>query len=342
MKRPFKPLKPNFWRKLDTLLKHHLPLMDSLEILRKESADPSERAAMEEIIKRLKAGEPLSRAVMCDAVTRGVLLAGERAGDLTAAVERIAVRMDTQGRLRAQMVGATVYPALILALCVGLCVILSAVVLPRFQKLFVTMGVGDNLPWLTQTVIGFGQWCRDWGLWAILIATAAVWAVRVYVKAERWGRVMWGLPVVGALWRAADRENFFNTLAVMLKSNAPLDEALSVTSAAVAHTPLGDVAAMAVGRVQQGDMLSASLRGSGSFEEGQLQLIALGEHSGSVGESAEHLAGLLRERLAVELKAAVALLEPALILFMAGFVALMVTALFMPLGPLVAKLAEGG
>lgn len=335
-------MKALFWRKLDTLLRHHLPLMEALEVLRKESHNAAERRRVEGLLTRLRAGQALSRAVQADAVVTGLLLCGERAGDLRGAVARVAERLERQGALRAQMIGATVYPALVLCLCVVLAAVLSAVVLPRFERLFVTLGVAQNLPVLTRWVMDFGQAMRGVGGWALAGLVTVVAGLLSALRGPRAGRLLWRLPLVGRLWQTAHREAFFQTLGLLLKSGTPVDEALRVMENGLAETPLGEVARAAAGWVGEGTSLAAALRRSGAFEESQVEMIAMAERGGSVAESAEHLAGLLRERLGVELKAAMALLEPALIIFMAGLVALMVVALFLPLGPLVSRLSEGG
>lgn len=335
-------MKPLFWRKLDTLLRHHLSLMEALEVLRKESAQPAERKFVDELLTKLRAGHPLSRAVSADAVVSGILVCGERAGDLRGAVARVAERLERQGALQAQILGATVYPALILCLCVLLCAVLAGVVLPRFEKLFVTLGVSQNLPALTRGMIAWGEWLRAWGMWLLGGVAVAGVAAAFLLGGQRAGELLWKLPIVGRLWKTAQREDFFLTLSLLLKSETPMDEALKIIAEGMAHTPLGPVARVAAARVAEGDSLGAVLRASGAFEESQTEMLTLAERSAGVGESAGHLAGLLHERLGVELKAAMTLLEPALIIGMSGVVALMVVALFLPLGPLVTRLSEGG
>ncbi len=331
-----------FWQKLDTLLRHHLSLMDALEVMKKEAVRPAEKRFLNELSAKLHAGQPLSRAVGNEGLVGGILAAGERAGDLRGAVSRVAERLERQSTLRAQMIGATVYPALILLLCVALCAILSAVVLPRFEKLFISLGVADSLPAITRAMIAMGAWMREWGLWLLGVFIIAGVAAKLYLKGERAGRLLWHLPVVGRLWRTTHRESFFNTLALLLKSGTPMDEALRITGESMQSTPLGKVGILAAQRVKEGDSVGVALRASGAFEESQVEMISLSEHSGSVAESAGNIAALLQERLKLELKAAMTLLEPALIIFMSGIVAGMVVALFLPLGPLVTKLAGGG
>lgn len=310
-------------------------------MMKKEAVRAEEKRFLEQLSQKLHAGQPLSRAIGNAGLVSGILAAGERAGDLRGAVSRVAERLEQQNALRTQMIGATVYPALVLLLCVGLCAILSTVVLPRFEKLFVTLGVADSLPAITRGMIALGAWMRAWGGWLLLVLVLLGVGLKFYLRGKRAGVVLWNLPVVGGLWRIAHRENFFHTLSLLLKSGAPMDEALQITSESMATTPLAEAGQRAAQRVREGDSVGAALRASKRFEESETEMIALSEHSGSVAESAGNLAGLLQERLRVELKAAMTLIEPALIIFMAGIVAGMVVALFLPLGPLVTKLAGG-
>jgi general secretion pathway protein F len=326
---------PLFWRKLDTLLKHRLPLMDCLELLKKESRDKKEIIFITMVLEKLRAGSSFSMAACAgDPALKGIMSAGERAGDLAGAIGRVADRLENKEKLKGQIIGATVYPCLILLLCLGLCFILTGVVLPRFEKLFVSLGVGSTLPPLTQGLMNFGNFVRSWGLWVLFVIIILAIILKNYYRGARAGELLWRLPIVGGLWKQAHRESFFSTLGILLKSGAPLDESLKILSEALGESPLGAIAGTAAGRVKEGDKLSAALRSSGAFEESQLQLLALSEVGGDMAGSCEHLAGLLREGVQSRLKTTMSLLEPALILGMAGVVVLLVVALFLPLGPL--------
>lgn len=340
-------MKTNFWRKLDALLKSRLPLLDSLELLGRESRDVREKAQTDVILERLRAGASLSGAVegtsvAADASVKGILLAGERIGELPGSVRQIAERLESREKMRSQIIGASFYPALVMALCVVLCFILSLVVLPKFEKLFVTLGVGGTLPPLTRGVMGFGNFLKNWGLWLVPAIIGVVVILRFLIKPAAANAFLWRIPLIGELWCASARENFLGTLGLLLKSGAPLDEALQVVARAMAKTPLEAVAHEATERIAQGERLSVALRGCKIFEESQISLIALSETGGNLSENCEHLSGLEREALQIRLKTVFSILEPSLVIFMAGFVVLLVVALFLPLGPLVSRLAEGG
>jgi type II secretory pathway component PulF len=330
-----------FWRKLDTLLKHRLPLMNALEILLKEVRAEREKKFLLELIQKLKAGISFAKsAAPNDEVIQGMLEAGERAGDLSGVVARLALREEERRRLKNQIRGAMLYPALILFLCVALCAVLSAIVLPRFEKLFVSLGVGGTLPPLTLAVLSFGKFVRACGWWVLPLVGFGVVSAFLFLKKKR-PMLFWRLPLMGVIWRQSHLEIFFSTLSLLIKSGATLDDALIVCSRGLVNTPLQKVCETAALRVKEGERLSSILRASNFFEESQLQMIALAEETADLPDSCARLSALLQENLREKIKSTISLLEPALILTLAGVVALMVASLFLPLGPLVAKLAEG-
>ncbi len=320
-----------FWKKLDTLLKHRLPLLKALEILKKESASADERIFTEGLLERLRAGAPLSASVE-EGALKGILLAGERAGKLPEAVGAVAERLESQKKLRSQLLGASLYPTLVLCLCAGLCALLSAFVLPRFEKLFASMGI-EELPALTQGVMALGQALRSWVFWAGLAAAVGA-GVAIWKSSRGKGRSKGGL-----LGRLSAQADFFATMGTLLQNAATLDEALELTAKTARTVGLGEALERGVAQSREGRRLSEILRASGCFEVSQVELTALAETTGSLPESCAHLGRLCSEELQLKIKALMGLLEPSLVIGVALVVAVMVVALFLPMGPLVAKLA---
>ena len=334
-------MKAAFWRQLDMLLQQRLPLMSALEILRKESREAKEQKFLSDVMARLTAGERFSHAA-CEGVSKGIVGAGEKAGDLSGAIHRLADRLESQERVRAQMISAALYPGFILILAVGLAFILGEVVLPRFEQLFRTLGVAEQLPALTQFLIASAAFLKSYGVWFWLAIGLGVGGVYWRAKGGKFRAWIWRWPVVGKIWRMMQREEFFNAMGILLQSGVTMDEALQLSALAVEGTPLERWSISAAERVRQGDKLSVVLRASGEFEEGQLQIVSIAEQSGGLGEALSHLAKVGAEAVQLRLKAILTLLEPILIVGMAAVVAVMVVALFLPLGPLVSRLSSGG
>lgn len=325
-----------FWRKLETLLRVGMSLTEALALLEKQSPQSSGRLWIGALRGRLEMGLPFSQAAEGLRPTeRELLKAAEATGEFRAVVATLAQLAEDAETLGAQIRSALTYPTMVAVVCVGLWIFLVGAILPRFEKLFAAVGVSGGLPPFTAGVIAFSKMMAMGG-WVgfLLILAAIVWGI-VTAPPRAWKRI----PLVGRLRQKAFSAEFFCALGLLTRHGVAFDKAIG-SALAVAGVP--SVAAEACARrIAGGDRAEAVLRSLEVFPAEELEIVSMAERSAAVPETAERLGRLGRERYGIELKQAVGVLEPVLIVFMALTVAVLVGALFAPLMPLIGRLSEG-
>jgi type II secretory pathway component PulF len=329
----------DFTRLLSSLLAAGVPLSRALVILFKESSNPAAKTKWKEIHDSVVDGTSLADSMNKSPETfprvyTAMVQAGETGGFLDLVLAQIADFQAREKDLRAKVMAAMLYPAVLLTLALAVLVFLLTFFIPKFQVMF--KGMGAALPLPTQVVLAASQILRSYGL-VVLVGIVIIGSLARHWFASEKGRRVWEglllrIPVVGPLVAQFAMARFARMLGTLLGAGVPLVQALNVARKSIGNQILVDAVAQAIERVQQGGQLGASLAEcKGLFPSSVVEMIAVAEESGKLDVELVRIANVTEGDLDRHLKTAVAFAEPLLLFFIAAFIGTIFISMVLPI-----------
>jgi general secretion pathway protein F len=338
-RRVFSPTGLAVWtRQLAGLVGSGLPVERALSALAEEAENDRQRELVAHLKSEVNAGNPFARALGTaprefNDIYRAVVAAGEQSGALGAVLDRLADDLEAQHALRARLVGAMLYPAIVSAVALVIVIVLMTYVVPQIAGVFTSSK--RALPVLTVAMLALSDFVRQWG-WAVALlaaggATAFVLARRAEPFRERSDAALLKLPLVGRLARGYNAARFGGTLAMLAGAGVPILKALQAAAETLSNRAMRSDALDALVQVREGAPLASALAGKKRFP-GLLAMFArLGEQTGTLplmlGRASTQLSAEVQRRAL----ALATLLEPLLIVAMAVVVLLIMLAVLMPI-----------
>lgn len=329
-----------FTRQLGTLLRAGLPLLRGLEILARQQRDRRWRGVLEAIAREIEGGRTLSRALeshpkIFDRLFVGMVRAGEASGSLDVVLDRLARFQEKSLQLRGRMKAALVYPAIVSFVALAILVGLLVFVVPKFKQIFADLLRGAPLPALTRAVLGASEWVQRHYLWLIAaggLGLAASLLLRRTARGVRLAdRLLLALPGFGDFVQQAVVARFARTLGTMLASGVPILPSLLIARDTCGNSRIADAVAAVHDRVREGEGVAAPLAATGRFPALVASMVEIGEQSGQLPEMLAKVADIYEEEVDQVVAGLSAMVEPFLILFLAGVVGTIVIALFLPI-----------
>lgn len=329
-----------FTRQLATLLDAGVSLVRGLRAIEQQEENRILRNVLRKIILDVEGGSQLSEALanhpkIFDKLYINMVVAGETAGMLESTLARLADFMERSQKIRSKIKAALFYPAAVISVATALLIFLSVWVIPRFQAVFADLFGGQPLPAFTQFVMGSSYFIRS-HLIHLLVLTVAVVAAYKFTKATKKGlvaidRVKLNLPVFGRINRKAAICRFARTLGTMLENGVPILQALTIARETTSNTVFARAIMQTHDRVKEGDGLTPPLHASGLFPATVISMIDVGEQTGALPNMLLKVADTYETEVDNSISAALSLLEPALIVFLAVVVGCVVIAMFLPI-----------
>ena len=329
----------NFTRLLSSLLAAGVPLSRALTILHQEASTPVAAAKWKEIHGLVIDGMSLADAMAKSPDTfprvyTAMVQAGETGGFLDLVLAQIADFQSREKELRSKVMTAMLYPMILLVLAMGVVVFLLTYFIPKFQLVF--SGFGAALPALTQVIVGVSDVVRSYGLFVVVGILVLALLARNWFTSEK-GRRMWeGIilksPVVGPLVAQFAMARFCRMLGTLLNAGVPLVQALNVARKSIGNQILVDAVSSSIERVQAGGQLGQSLAECrGLFPGSVLEMISVAEESGRLAQELIRISNVTEGDLDRQMKTAVALAEPLMLFFIAGFIGTNFIGMVMPI-----------
>jgi general secretion pathway protein F len=324
-------------RQLSTLLSAGVPLVDAVGSVRNRQLPPALAAALTAVRTDITAGESFERALrkhpsVFPLVYIGMVRAGEASGALDRVLAQIADHAEANARLQAQFRSAMTYPAVMMLVGTGIVVFLLSYVVPQVTRVF--LEAGQTLPLPTRMLMAAGQILADYGLVLLAAAAAAALALRQYSQTEagsrRVERILFRLPWLGTVMRNVAMARFAHTMSTTLAGGMTLVDALEVSRGVTGSALVSDALVEASAAVSRGEQLAPSLSRGDLFNPMVLDMIAVGEKSGAIDSMMTRAAETLDEEVRVNVETMSSLLEPLMILAMAGVVLVVVLAVLLP------------
>ena len=329
----------NFTRLLSSLLAAGVPLSRALVILIREASTPAAAEQWQEIHDRVVDGMSLADAMAQSPKTFprvyvAMVEAGETGGFLDVVLGQIADFQAREKEMRGKVMTAMLYPVILLGLALAVLVFLLVFFIPRFQTIF--SGFGAKLPLLTQMIVSVSEIMRSYGLFLLAGIGIAAYLVRSWFVSEKGRRVWEGMilrsPVVGSLVAQFAMARFCRMLGTLLGAGVPLINGLNVARRSIGNQILVDAVSNSIERVKEGKALGPSLGECRTLFAGStLEMISVAEESGKLDGELVRIANVTEGDLDRQLKSAVALAEPLMLFFIAGFIGTIFIGMVIPI-----------
>jgi type IV pilus assembly protein PilC len=335
-----------FNQELATLLKAGMPLVQSLDLLKRRVTSPSFRRVLDDVHERVRSGTALSDAFgahrdLFPSVYTASLLAGERSGNLDAMLRRYVEYTKIVATVKRKTVSALVYPAILITLALVMVTFIVLKVVPAFQDFYGTFGA--QLPASTRAIVGLSEFLRTQFVLVIGSLIASVIAVVAWVRRPgqkaRFDHLLLGLPVLGQVARKFATSQMARTLATLLGGGLPLVNALDIAAKSVGNQYMARQLDIVSARVREGESFAAALEARRAIPEVAVKMAEVGESTGALQEMLNTVADFYDEEIATAMDRFVTLVEPVLLIIMGLVIAGLVLALYMPLFQLSSVLA---
>jgi type IV pilus assembly protein PilC len=328
-----------FSRQLATMLTAGIPMVQAFEIIGVGHDKPAMQKLVLNIKQDIETGNALHVALgkhplYFDDLYTNLVEAGEHAGALETVLDKIATYKEKTEALKKKIKKALFYPAAVLAVAVIVTVILLIFVIPQFESLF--KGFGADLPAFTQFVIELSRWMQKNGWLLLIVVIGAAFAFSYFYKRSRPMRqfidkMSLQVPVIGPILKKAAIARFARTLATMFGAGVPLVEAMKSVAGATGNIVYQDAVMRMRDEISTGMRMQRAMENTGLFPNMVVQMIAVGEESGSLDEMAGKVADFYEADVDAAVDALSSLLEPLIMVILGVLVGGLVIAMYLPI-----------
>lgn len=327
-----------FCRQFATMIKAGISIVEATAILAEQSESKALKKTLAEVAAELRKGSTFSGAISAyprifPTIFVQMIRAGEEAGSMEETLERLAVYFEKAHVTREKVKSAMTYPLIVSVMAVFVIIFLLKFMIPRFQTMFAQLG-GD-LPAITKFTLSLSRSLEQhWIVW-LLIALAAVAAVYLLLRWERgayaWDYLKLKAPVFGILNRKSAIAQLTRTLSSLFASAVPVLQALAIVEKAVGNRVIGATLRECQASLRQGRPLSEPLRQSWVFPPLVTQMIRVGEETGSIDAMLAKVADFYERDVENTVDKLKQLIEPVMILLLAGVVGFIVASVMIPM-----------
>ena len=273
--------------------------------------------------------------------------AGETGGILDIILQRLSTFLEKLVKLKSDVKSALVYPVAVIAISIIVISVIMIFVIPSFKSIFESLvGPGEGLPWLTEMVVQLSSFMASfWWLIAIVLGLA-FYGLRTYYKTAKGKKVLDGLslkiPIIGEILRKIAISRFSRTLGTLLSSGVPILESLDITARTSGNVVVEEAILKVRVAIEQGETFLEPLKQAKIFPPMVCQMIGIGEQTGALDAMLSKIADFYEQEVDSAIANLLAMLEPAMIMFLGVTIGTIVIAMYLPLFSLISKLANRG
>lgn len=314
-----------------------LPILKSLDLLTQRLKNPHFQKLLTDVAARVKSGALLSEAFEAQGVFPKVytasLYAGEKSGNLEEVIRRYIEYQRTIDATKTKIKSAITYPIILTVLLVVLVTYLMAAVVPQFATFY--EGLNAQLPQMTLVLIAVSRAIRRNLLAAVILLLGSAVAVRIWSRSAKGGMTLDSiklrLPLAGEIWNKFSFSQLSRTLSTLLSGGIPLVNALEIVVDSANNRLVSRAIRNAIVSVKEGQSLSKSLEASPVVPELAIEMVQVGESTGSLSEMLRHVADFYDEEVNTRLNQVFTYIEPILLVILATIVAFVLIALYLPI-----------
>lgn len=327
------------YSQLSSLMRSGVPLLRSLGVLRDQTSHKVLKEVLSDVYRRVEDGATLGDAMgryprVFSELAVNMIRAGGEGGFLEESLDRVAMFTEQYEDLKARTTGALAYPIILATVGTTIVAILIIFFVPKFATIFESLRTRGELPVLTDWLLWFSDLLGRWWLVIIGALTVVFFGIRTRMATESGRRqaALWKLkiPLLGGIFQSLAIARFCRVLGTMLRNGVPILKSLEVSRGAAGNQVLSDAIEDAAENISSGQTLAAPLAASGHFPQTVVEMISVAEESNSLDTVLVEIADGLERRTERRLDLAVRLIEPLMLLCLAGVVLLVVMALLMP------------
>jgi type IV pilus assembly protein PilC len=332
-------------RQLAVLIDAELPLIQSLTILSEQSKNKYFKQVIEDIREDVEAGSSLNQAKnkfpkVFDNLYCNLVASGEQSGSLDVMLKRLAEYLEKIVKLRSQVKQAMVYPSAVLSFSLLVVIFMMWKVVPVFSNIFLELGA--DLPGLTSVILALSGFIQKNIVFLFLGILALIFFIR-YSKGTKPGRKVFDkmllkLPLFGSLLLKVGLSRITRTLSTLIAGGVPMLECLKITSSTSGNVILEDQVMLTRTLVSEGSSLTEAFKGVGQFPFMFVQLMGVGEATGTLDDMLSKLADFYDDEVEASVGTMLSVLEPLLLMFVGGMVGLIVISMYLPIFSLMQQL----
>jgi type IV pilus assembly protein PilC len=333
-----------FTRQFSTLQDAGLPVLRSLRILEKQMKPSVLKNALIDVVEDVESGATLSEALgkhpkAFDRLYVNMVKAGEAGGALEVILQRLAEFKEKAQTLKRKIVGAMVYPSVVIMVAVAILTFIMVMIIPKFKKIFDEFGL--SLPTATKTLIDVSDWMAKY--WYVIpLFPLSVYLLLKLIRLTRAGnyaldRITLWIPIIGALVEKTIVARTMRTLGTLVSSGVPILEALAIVKDTSNNAVFERMFQRVLESIREGDTIADPLRESRLVDDMVVNMVEVGEETGDLDTMLYKIADFYDEEVDTLVKSLISLLEPIMIVFLGLTIGAIVISLFLPL----IKLLEG-
>jgi len=331
-------------RQLSVLIDAELPLIQSLNILAEQTKNKYFKNVIKDIREDVEAGSTLNQAkrkfpTVFDDLYCNLVASGEQSGSLDIMLRRLAEYLEKIVRLRAQVRQAMIYPSAVLSFAIIVCIFMLWKVIPVFASIFLELGA--ELPFLTSIVLSLSVFIQKYILFIAIGIFALIFGFRYWRKTESGRKIvdkfLLRMPLFGKLLEKVGLSRVTRTLSTLLSGGVPMLESLKITSSTSGNVIIESFIMQARSMVAEGTSLKDALKEKGRFPFMMIQMVGVGEATGTLDEMLTKLADFYDEEVEYSVANLLSILEPILLIFVGLIVGSIVISMYLPIFDLMNK-----
>jgi type IV pilus assembly protein PilC len=327
-----------FTRQFSILQDAGLPVLRSLRILENQMKPSALKNALIDVVEDVESGSTLSEAMgkhprAFDRLYVNMVRAGEAGGALEVIMQRLAEFKEKSQTLKRKIIGAMVYPTVVITAAVGILIFIMVAIIPKFEKIFREFGL--KLPALTQFLIDVSMWCSKYW-WCIPLFPLGIWLLFKLIRLNRAGNyaldrmVLW-IPIIGKIVEKTIVARTMRTLGTLVASGVPILESLSIVRETANNAVFERMYQRVYESIREGDTIADPLRESRLVDDMVTNMVEVGEETGELDTMLYKIADFYDEEVDTAVKSLISLLEPIMIIILGGIIGTIVVALFLPM-----------
>jgi type IV pilus assembly protein PilC len=336
-----------FIRQFATMIDAGLPLVQCLDILSSQGDNETLNEVLKNVKNDVEQGATFSDALAkhpktFDQLFCSLINAGEMGGILDTILNRLAIYIEKNVKLKRQVKGALTYPLSTLAIALAVCAVLLGWVVPTFEAMF--KDFGGELPAMTGFVIGISNGFLKWAPYMAVGLAGLIWGVGYTYKHPKtepyWHQLLLSMPIMGPVMRKIAVARFTRTLGTLLASGVPILDALDVVAKSAGNVIVERAIRFSSEKIREGRNMADPLTETGVFPPMVVQMIAVGEQTGALDQMLNKIADFYEEEVDVAVAAMTSLIEPLMMVLVGGMVGFLLIAMYLPIFDIAGKVSQ--
>lgn len=338
-----------FTRQFSVMLDAGLPLVQCIEILGQQQDNQYFSKVLTQVREDVEAGQTLANAMsrhpkVFEQLYVNMVEAGETGGILDIILQRLSTFLEKIVKLKSDVRSALIYPIAVIVISIIVISVIMIFVIPSFKNIFETLvGPGERLPWLTEMVVTLSSFMAGYWWIILIVVGVSLYGLRSYYRTPNGRRMIDGftlkLPIIGDILRKIAISRFSRTLGTLLSSGVAILEALDITARTSGNVVIEEAIISVRNRIEQGETFLEPLKQTKMFPPMVCQMIGIGEQTGALDAMLSKIADFYEQEVDAAIANLLAMLEPAMIMFLGVTIGTIVIAMYLPLFSLIAKMA---